>query len=217
MKDLVCGAMTVLKRIILPLILSLVWLPALLAQQPLLSFDLKGKPKKYEDKKLRSEKTGEKKWNLWRQFTQNGVTKFNWHFNANAKLEEIIDRAKYNFKDDYTQLLPFYNYSLQQTAQDKDLDSVIYKANTGILIHDLRTTWTDNLYMLMGKAYYYKNILDTAYFTFQYINYIFAPVKKTGMIFPLVVMLLKEVMFFHFYQGENRPGAQGMELPAQPQ
>jgi len=187
MKVLVCGAMTVsMMRIFLLLLLfSYVWLPETSAQQPLLSFDLKGKPKKYEEKKLRSEKTGDKKWTAVRRFTQNGVTKFNWHFNANAKLEEIIDRAKSGFKDDYTQLLPFYNYSLQQTSQDRDLDSVIYKANTGILIHDLRTTWTDNLYMLMGKAYYYKNNLDTAYFTFQYINYIYSPREKDGYDMPI--------------------------------
>lgn len=172
-------------RIILLILFCYAWLPEVSAQQPLLSFDLKGKPKKYEEKKLRSEKTGDKKWTVLRRFTQNGTTKFNWHFNANAKLEEIVDRAKMSFKDDYTRLLPFYNYSLQQTAQDRELDSVIYKANTGILIHDLRTTWTDNLYMLMGKAYYYKNILDTAYLTFQYINYIYSPREKDGYDIPI--------------------------------
>lgn len=185
MKGLVCGSMTVLKQFILLLFCCYFWLPESSAQQPLLSFDLKGKPKKYEDKKLRSEKTGEKKWKFPRTFTQNGVTKFNWHFNANARLEEIIARAKASHKDDYTQLLSFYNYSLRQTSQDRDLDSVIHKANTGILIHDLRTSWTDNLYMLMGQAYYYKNILDTAYLTFQYINYIFSPREKDGYDIPI--------------------------------
>ncbi|MDF2190254.1 hypothetical protein [Paraflavitalea sp. CAU 1676] len=185
MKGLVCGSMTVLKRIILLLFLAYAWLPECAGQQPLLSFDLKGKPKKYEDKKLRSEKTGDKKWKFPRTFTQNTVTKFNWHFNAQARLEEIIERAKLGYKDDFTQLLTFYNYSLQQTSQDKDLDSVIYKVNTGILIHDLRTSWTDNLYMLMGKAYYYKNILDTAHQTFQYINYIFSPREKDGYDIPI--------------------------------
>lgn len=182
---LVCGAMTVLMRILFILLCCYVWLPDASAQQPLLSFDLKGKPKQYEEKKLRSEKTGEKKWTIVRRFTQNGVTKFNWHFNANAKLEEIIARAKYSFKDDFTQLLPFYNFSLQQTAQDQELDSVIYKANAGILLHDLRNTWIDNLYMLMGRAYYYKNVMDTAYLTFQYINYIFSPREKDGYDIPI--------------------------------
>jgi TolA-binding protein len=34
--------------------------------------------------------------------------------------------------------------------------------------------------MLMGQAYYYKNVLDTAYYTFQYINYAFSPKEKDG-------------------------------------
>lgn len=172
-------------RITLLLLICFVWLPEIIAQQPLLSFELKGKPKKYEEKKLRSEKTGDKKWTVLRRFTQNGTTKFNWNFNANARLEEVIERAKLSFKEDYTQLLPFYNYSLQQTSQDQDLDSVIDKTNTGILIHDLRNTWIDNLYMLMGKAYYFKNNLDTAYLTFQYINYLFAPKEKDGYDIPI--------------------------------
>ena len=148
--------------------------------QPTLSFDLK-KPKKYENRRLASEKTDEKKFGLLRRFTQNGVTKFNWNFNANKKLQEVIARAKAHNKDDYSRLLSFYNYSLDVTSRDKiELDSVIYKANAGILIHDLRNSWIDNLYMLMGEAYYFKKELDSAYLSFQYINYAFSPKEKDG-------------------------------------
>ncbi|WEK33731.1 MAG: hypothetical protein P0Y53_14665 [Candidatus Pseudobacter hemicellulosilyticus] len=149
-----------------------------------MTWELK-KPQKFENRKLGSEKTGEKKWTLWRKFKQNGVTKFNYHFNAEQKLFQILERAKSQHKDDYTQLLSFYNFDLARTAQDRDLDSVIYKANAGILIHDLRNSWIDNLYMLMGQAYYYKNILDTAYLTFQYVNYAFSPKEKDGYDIPI--------------------------------
>jgi tetratricopeptide (TPR) repeat protein len=145
-----------------------------------LSFDLI-KPKKYEEKKLGSEKSADKKFGAVRKFTQNTVTKFNWNFNAQNKLDMVIARAKEAHRDDYTRLLSFYNYDLSQTKQyESDLDSVIYKANAGILIHDLRNSWIDNLYLLMGIAYYYKNDLDTAYLTFQYINYAFSPREKDG-------------------------------------
>jgi len=148
--------------------------------QPTLSFDLK-KPQKYENRKLASEKTDEKKFGIIRRFTQNGVTKFNWNFNANKKLQEVIARAKAHNKDDYSRLLSFYNYSLDVTSKDKiELDSVIYKANAGILIHDLRNSWIDNLYMLMGEAYYFRKELDSAYLSFQYINYAFSPKEKDG-------------------------------------
>jgi TolA-binding protein len=168
-----------LTRIIALLIVLIISLPEIYAQ-PTLSFDLK-KPQKYENRKLASEKTEDRKFHLFRRFTSNGTTKFNYHYNAYKKLVDVLARAKAQHKDDYTQLLSFYNYSLETTAKDKtELDSVIYKANTGILVHDLRNSWVDNMYMLMGEAYYFKNVLDSAYFSFQYINYVFAPKEKDG-------------------------------------
>jgi len=139
------------------------------------------KPEKFENKKLGYEKTGEKKFTLPRRFVQNTTTHYNYYFNANEKLKAVIARAKAIHRDKYTELLPFYNYTLEQTATNKqELDSVIYKITTGILIHDLRTDWLDNLYLLMGKAYYFRNQLDTAWQTFQYINYAFSPKEKDG-------------------------------------
>lgn len=148
--------------------------------QPSLSFDLK-KPKKFENKKLGSEKTAEKKFTLPRRFIQNTVTHYNWYFNADNKLTEIVDRAKDAHIDDYSRLLSFYNYDLDVTATDSsELDSVVYRSNAGILVHDLRNSWIDNLYMLMGRAYFYKKELDSAFLTFQYINYAFSPKEKDG-------------------------------------
>ena len=145
-----------------------------------ISFDLK-KPKQFEDRVLRSEKSDQKKFNLPRRFIQNTVTHYNFFFNANNKLNDIIERAKAAFKDDYSKLLPFYNYSLNVTAKDKvQLDSVIYKSETGIALHDLRNDWVDNLYLLWGAAYYLKKDFDSAYLMFQFINYAFAPKEKDG-------------------------------------
>lgn len=174
--------MKVLSRILIVIVLAMTILQEVKAQA--WSFNLK-KPEKYENKKLPSEKTEEKKWTLWRKFTQNGVTKFNWHFNARERLTQLLDRAKAMHRDDYTKLLSFYNYDLDQTSTDRDLDSIIYKANAGILIHDLRNAWIDNLYMIMGQALYYKKDFDTAYFTFQYVNYAFAPKEKDGYDIPI--------------------------------
>lgn len=169
--------MKVLTRILWLLFFCYACLPVVSGQA--LSFDLK-KPKKFENRKLGSEKFADKKFTLWRKFTQNAYTKFNWHFNAYQKLAGIMERAKAAHKDDYSQLLTFYNYSLDQTSTDRELDSVIYKSNAGILVHDLRNSWIDNLYLLMGKAYYFKKEFDTAYLTFQYINYAFSPKEKDG-------------------------------------
>ncbi|MBC7587572.1 MAG: hypothetical protein H7178_04355, partial [Chitinophagaceae bacterium] len=75
--------------------------------QPNTNVDLdKDKPKQYENRKLGSEKTGDKKFSLPRRITQNLYTHYNYYFNANNKLNDIVGRAKAAHKDDYTQLLP---------------------------------------------------------------------------------------------------------------
>src|SRR5205823_7556692 len=74
------------------------------------------KPEKFENKKLGYEKTGEKKFTLPRRFMQNTTTHYNYYFNANEKLKAVIARAKAIHRDKYTELLPFYNYTLEQTA-----------------------------------------------------------------------------------------------------
>ena len=139
------------------------------------------KPQEYEERPLRSERSDEKKFNLPRRFIQNTVTHYNYYFNANNKLNEVLERAKETFKDDYSLLLPFYNYSLDVTAGDSiQLDSITYKSSTGIALHDLRNDWVDNLYLLWGASYYLKKEFDSAYLMFQFINYAFAPKEKDG-------------------------------------
>ncbi|HEY8398448.1 MAG TPA: tetratricopeptide repeat protein, partial [Flavihumibacter sp.] len=148
--------------------------------QPTLDPDLK-KPKKYENRILRAEKTGEKKFTAPRRFFQNTYTHYNYVFNAETKLRQVLESAKRQHIDQYSDLLSFYNYSLEATsAQKTELDSVIYKVNAGIFLHDLRSDWMDNLYLAMGQAYLLRNTLDSAYMTFQYMNYAFYPKDAEG-------------------------------------
>ncbi len=148
-----------------------------LTAQPYATIDLdKDKPKKYENRVLRSEKTGDKKLTANKRLFQNAFTHFNYFFNANNKINDIITRAKDAHKDDYTKLLSFYNYSLDATSKETiQLDSVVYKCTAGILLHDLRNDWIDNLYLLLGKAYLLRKHYDSAGYVFQYINYAWAP------------------------------------------
>ena len=142
-------------------------------------FGKEKKPEKYEEKKLRSEKTGEKKFKGVTKFLQNNTSHYNFYFNANNKLNLVIERAKLSNKDDYAKMLSFYPYSLDNTASQKsDLDSVIYKSTSGILLHDLRSEWVDNFYLLIGKSYFFKKDFDSAALTFQFINYNLFPRKK---------------------------------------
>jgi tetratricopeptide (TPR) repeat protein len=142
-------------------------------------FGKEKKPEKYENRKLGSEKTADKKFTRSRHFIQNSITHYNYYFNSNNKLNAVVERASLFNKDDYSKLLSFYPYSLENTAtQKQELDSIIYKCTAGILLHDLRNDWIDNLYLLIGKAYYYQKVFDSAGMTFQFINYNLFPRKK---------------------------------------
>lgn len=157
----------------------------LLAFKPVnaqLGFDLEiKKPEPYENRQLKAERSGKKKFTKPKRFFQNTYTHYNYFFNANNKLNNVIARAKESHRDDYATLLPFYNYSLSVTAQDKsELDSVITKAKTGIVMHDLRNDWIDDLYLLWGASYYLQQQFDSAYQMFQFINYAFADKEKDG-------------------------------------
>ena len=158
-------------------------LPDVHAQLGNITFDMrKDKPDKFKEKTLKSEKTGEKKFTVPRRFVQNTVSHYNYFYNANNKINSVIEQARLYQKNDYSKLLSYYSYSLDNTASQKtDLDSVIYKATAGILLHDLRSNWVDNLYLLIGQAYYFKKDFDSAIMTFQFINFNLYPGKKKSM------------------------------------
>lgn len=173
-----------LKRILLPvLLLSFIYVfENRTMAQPTWTIDLLGKekkPEKFENRKLGSEKFADKKFTIVRHFFQNNYTHYNYYFNANNKINSVVERAKASQKDDYTRLLTYYPFSLENTASQKsELDSVILKATAGILLHDLRNDWVDNMYLLMGKAFYFRKDFDSAGATFQFINYNLFPRKK---------------------------------------
>ncbi|MBP6432095.1 MAG: hypothetical protein KA319_10030 [Ferruginibacter sp.] len=152
--------------------------------QPTWTFEPFGKEKKpeeYESRKLGSEKTADKKFTGTRKFIQNNITHYNYYYNANNRIDAVVERAKASYKDDYSQLLSFYPYTFESTsAQKVDLDSTISSATAGILLHDLRNDWIDNMYLLIGKAYFYRKEFDSANLTFRFINYNLFPRKKKG-------------------------------------
>jgi tetratricopeptide (TPR) repeat protein len=154
--------------------------------QPNTTIDLeKDKSEKNKDRKLAAEKTGDKKFGVTKRFFNNLYTHYNYYYNANLRLNEVIEKAKSQFTDNYTQLLPFYNYTLDATAQNaQELDSVIYKSTAGILLHDLRSDWVDDMYLILGKALMFRKDFDSAQQVFKYLNYIYA-VKDDGYDIPI--------------------------------
>jgi len=174
-----------LKRTIYPLFIFFIiagFSIPVLAQGPTWTLDPFGKekkPEKFENRKLGSEKTADKKFTVVRNIYQNNVTHYNYYYNANNRVNTVVDRAKLSLKDDYSNMLAFYPYTLESTASQKtELDSVIYTSTAGILLHDLRNDWIDNMYLLIGKAYYFRKDFDSALMTFQFINYNLFPRKR---------------------------------------
>jgi tetratricopeptide (TPR) repeat protein len=152
-----------------------------LMAQPGTRIDLP-KPEKFQNRVLKSEKTPDSRIPPVKRFQQNIVTKFNFHFNAENELNDAILAVRQSHKDDYTRLLTFFDHSpAEAEGQKAELDSVVIKCNNGILLHDLRNDWIDDLYLLMGKAYYMRNELDSAVYAFQYINYSFQPRTKAEL------------------------------------
>ncbi len=137
------------------------------------------KSEEYKERLLPSERTADKKFTVWRKFTHNNSTHYNYYFNAKNKLNLVLEMARESQQDDYSKMLSFFPYSLDNTSsQSTELDSVIYKSTAGILTHDLRTDWVDNLYLLIGKSYFYRKEFDSAALTFQFINFNLFPRKK---------------------------------------
>ena len=153
-----------------------------LVAQPYTGISLQ-KNKPYTERLLPAEKTGEKGFRLPKRIFNNTVTRYNYVFNATNRLSGIIERATQKQIENYAELLPFFPYSLETTAKD-EIDTIIYKCTAGILLHDLRSDWVDNLYIILGKAYLHRQDYDSALAVFKYVNYAFAP-KDEGTDIPI--------------------------------
>lgn len=133
------------------------------------------KPPDFRNRELPAERTFRTKNTALRRFYNNTIARYNYIYNCERLLASIMEQARDNYKDDYDELLSIYNYSLDFIAQKlrPQLDSVLQKSSTGIMMRDLRNKWVDDLYLFMGQAYYFKQEYDSAAMIFQYINFHF--------------------------------------------
>jgi hypothetical protein len=136
-----------------------------------------------DDRPLPYEILLNKKYNLGRRAYQNTVSQFNYLFNAEEELKDIIQKARNQFQEDYTNLLSFYDYDLTTTSKSS-IDSIVYRCNANIVLHDLRSNWVDDAYLLLAKAYLFHRNFDTAASILQFINYSFDE-KENGIELPI--------------------------------
>jgi hypothetical protein len=132
-----------------------------------------------EDRPPPSEELAKRKWTIKRRLVQNTVSRYNYYFNAKKKLRGVTHNVSRTGQDNYNYLLPFYPYSVASLGISKsDLDSVVEKASINIQIHDPRSKWMDDSYLLIGEAYFFQGEWDKANRTFNYINTSYVPKKK---------------------------------------
>ena len=113
----------------------------------------------------------QKRWGVPRKQIQNLFTHYNYYYNANRKMQEAEANMLRVKKDNYDKpldLFPF-NPDTDSTLLLADMDSIVQKTSVGIQIHDPRTDWADELYLLLGQAYYYKGNYDNAAIAFRYV------------------------------------------------
>lgn len=112
-----------------------------------------------------------------RRVYHNLTAHYNAYWNGNESLREGVEQMKNNVEDNYYEVLPVYNYGTKQQAQslNPSMDRAIKKASKVIKLHSMRFSgeehvrWIDDSYMLMGKAYFYKQEYISARRTFEHI------------------------------------------------
>ena len=154
-----------------------------------------------EERPLPYERLLKTKYTLGRRAYQNTVSQFNYLFNAEEELKEIIQKARSLYQEDYSTLLSFYDYDLATTSKSS-IDSIIYRCNANIVLHDLRSNWVDDAYLLLAKSYLFHRNFDTSASILQFINYSFDE-KDNGMDLPIGSNLRKTNGQFSIATKEN--------------
>ncbi len=105
----------------------------------------------------------------FKKFYHNTTALYNGYFNANVLYEESLTALNAQHQDNYNQILPMYKYTAASNpqAQYSTLDKVIQKVSVDVHLHRI-SHWTDDCYLLLGKAHYLKQDFESAQETFEF-------------------------------------------------
>jgi len=112
-----------------------------------------------------------KRWSPFRRFLQNSFTHYNYYYNANKKMEEAQVNMQRSRKENYDSLIGLYPFDPNRDSGllSADMDTIIRKVSVGIQIHDPRVKWSNDMYLILGEAYYYRGKYNEAAISFRYI------------------------------------------------
>jgi tetratricopeptide (TPR) repeat protein len=120
------------------------------------------------------------------------TARYNVYFNGKESLNEGTIALFKGAKDNFTKVLPVFNFGTKQEAQqlNPQMDRAIQKASITIQKHSMpfdgteKVKWIDDAYLMIGKAYFYKQEYFSARRTFNFIiqEYGYNDIKYTSMI-----------------------------------
>ncbi len=118
-----------------------------------------------------------KKNSFTRRFYHNLTSHYNAYFNGEESIKEGLAELEKMVSDNYTKVLPVFNYGKKSTAQSLNpyMDVAIEKASMIIQRHSMKfgskeyVRWIDDSYLLIGKSYFYKQEYISARRTFSYV------------------------------------------------
>jgi len=96
--------------------------------------------------------------------------RYNAYYNADMRLTESFDILNNQYRDNYNKLLEMYPYAAVSSIDGvkQPLDEAITKCARNVELHRIGN-WTDNSYLLMGKAEFLLKKYERCAATFKYI------------------------------------------------
>lgn len=133
-----------------------------------------------------------KKNTMTRRMYHNITSRYNVYFNGKESLNEGSIELLEGAKDNFTTILHVFNFGTKQEAQqlNPQMDKAIQKASIAIQKHSMpfegteKVKWIDDSYLMIGKAYFYKQEYFSARRTFNFIiqEYGYNDIKYEAML-----------------------------------
>ncbi len=116
-----------------------------------------------------------------KKFYHNTTAQYNGYFNANELIEDALKQIEYSYEDNYNQLIPIYKWTEAPNIEQyySSLDTAIKKVSVVVSLHT-EAKWTDDCYLLAGKAHYIKRDYEEAERTLEYVISEFDPTDPSG-------------------------------------
>ena len=115
---------------------------------------------------------------LW----HNTTAHYNGYFNADEIMTASFQSLEDQHQDNYNKLLPMYEYIATDNHQAvvSELDEAIKKVSVVVNLHR-QSNWTDDCYLLVGKAQFLKKDYESAEETLRFMMEEFSPAKMAKL------------------------------------